>query len=247
MINLLTDKLEAESYLMKEQYKNLNAINYLRNYETAQVYVYENDINHGIAVYHDYGRNFLATKNEKFLAEFWEMLPPGHHFFSGIPNEIAELFLKGRKAEWRSPCKCYAVIGEFTHEVSSEYVCERLKPEDAGEVDEYYTYRHDDSLERIRNDITNLDSACVRIDGELAAWCLVHGDDGSLGPLYTKDKFRKRGLAELVSTVLIKKLVAKNVIPYVHIVEENTPSLGLAAKFAGMEFTHDCLWFGVVK
>ena len=92
-----------------------------------------------------------------------------------------------------------------------------------------------------------MDSSCVRIEGELAAWCLVHSDDGTLGPLFTKEKFRRQGLAELVSADLINKLVAKDIIPYLHIVEDNDPSLRLITKLEGMRHTHDCLWFGVVK
>ena len=247
MISILNDKTAAVKYLSKEFYEHLNAVNYLQNIEEAKVYQYNGDVNGGIIVEHVGGRNFLATKNPAFMSYWWGLLPQGHHFFPGVPNEIASIFLKDRKPEWTSPCKVYALVGRFRHVSKSKYTCESLTPQDAEEADEYYTYRHEGTLERLRQDIINMDSSCVRIEGELAAWCLVHSDDGTLGPLYTKEKFRRQGLAELVSADLIKKLVAKNIIPYMHIVDGNNPSLGLITKFEGFQHTHDCLWFGVVK
>ena len=247
MITVLDDKSFAVKYLAHEFYENLNACNYLQNVAEARAYIYNGDLNGGIIVAHDGGRNFLATKNPVFMSDWWKMLPQGHHFFPGVPNDIAGIFLKDRKPEWTSPCKVYALTGEFKHESKSKYKCETLTPQDAEEVDEHYTYRHEGTLESLRQDIISMDSSCVRIGGELAAWCLVHGDDGTLGPLYTKEKFRRQGLAELVSADLISKLVAKNILPYLHIAEGNDPSLGLIAKFEGMQHTHDCLWFGVVK
>ena len=247
MITILSNKSLAIEYLSNEFYENLNAINYLKNIANAKAYIYNNDINEGIIVTHEAGRNFLATRNPDFLSKWWDIQPRGHCFFPGIPNDVADIFLKKRKPEWTSPCKVYALTGQFKHDAKSKHKCETLTLQDAKEVDEYYTYRGEGSLERLRQDILTMDNSCVRIDGELAAWCLVHGDDGTLGPLYTKEKFRRQGLAELVSVDLINKLIAKNVIPYMHIVEGNDPSLGLVAKFGGMQHTHDCLWFGVIK
>ena len=247
MITVLDDKNAAIKHLSAEFYENLNASNYLKNIADSKACIYNNDIDNGIIVAHDGGRNFLATQNSEFMSEWWDGLPQGHHFFPGIPNDIAGIFLRDKTPEWTSPCKVYALTGEFNHQVESEHLVTCLMPQDAEEVDEYYTYRGDGTLERLRQDIIYKDSSCVRINGELAAWCLVHGDDGTLGPLYTKEKFRRQGLAELVSVNLINKLLAKKAIPFVHIVEGNDPSLRLITKISGMEHTHDCLWFGVVK
>ena len=247
MISILNDKSAAVKQLSTEFYENLNASNYLQNIPDSKAYIFNNDISEGLIVAHDGGRNFLATRNPVFMSEWWDMQQQGHYFFPGIPNDIAEIFLRDKQPEWTSPCEVYALTGDFNQEVKSIHTCERLKPQDAEEVDEHYTYRYEGTLERLRYNIINMDSSCVRIDSELAAWCLVHGDDGTLGPLYTKEKFRRQGLAELVSVDLINKLLAKKVIPYVHIVEGNDPSLGLISKLGGMEFTHDCLWFGVIK
>ena len=247
MVTVYSDKKAAAKRLERELYENLNARNYLLNVPDAKAYVMGGDLSRGVIVSHEEGRNFLATRDAEFMDAWWGLQQEGHCFFTGVPCDIAALFLEGRKAEWDSPCKVYALTGEFAYEANSPHVCESLLPSDAEEVDEFYTYRHEGSLERLRHDIANQASSCVRIEGELAAWCMVHGDDETLGPLYTKEKFRRQGLGELVSADIIRKQLAKNAIPYVHIVQKNEASLGLVTKFRGMSFTHDCLWFGVVK
>ncbi|MCL2610649.1 MAG: GNAT family N-acetyltransferase [Defluviitaleaceae bacterium] len=248
MISILQDKTAATNFLSKDLYVNLNAINFLKNNGESLAYVYNNDIENGVIVTGKEGEIiFLATHNLQFLMDFWDTLPQGHQFFSGVPSDIADIFLKNREPEWASPCKVYAAVGEFMPSENDKYICESLQPTDAEEVDKYYTYRDEGTVEVIRNDIINMDSACVRINGELACWCLVHSNDGSLGPLYTKEKFRRQGLAEVVSSHLIEKLINKKMTPYVQIVQDNMLSLGLITKFGYMEFTHDCTWFGVVK
>lgn len=237
------ERAAAAKYLEKDFYPNLNARNYLANVAGAKIYAYGGRAEHGVIVAGE--RVFLATRSAEFMADWWDAQPGGFYFFVGVPTDIAELFLRGKRAEFRSPCEVYALKGEPP--VPDGRPCESLLPEDAEEVDLHYTYRHEGSLETLRGDIMSQESACVRIGGELAAWCMVHGDDGSLGPLYTKEKFRRQGLGERVSADVVRKQKARGRIPFAHIVEGNAPSLALAGKFAGMERTHSCIWFGVEK
>ena len=247
MIHILEDKPAVEKVLRRDLYRNLGAVNFLGNVPEAKAYVMDGSLEDGVIVTQELGRIFLATKCEDFMDEFWDMLPGGHHFFPGAPDDIAAIFLRKRKAEWTSPCKVYVIDGHIGETQISSHICQPLRPEDAEEVDMYYTYRSEDTVERLRDDIVNMDSSCIRIDGQLAAWCLVHGDDGQLGPLYTKKEFRRQGLAEIVSYDLTRKLLGKKVVPYMHIVADNVASLGLIAKLNGARYSHDCLWFGVVK
>jgi GNAT superfamily N-acetyltransferase len=190
---------------------------------------------------------FLYTSNPIFMHEFWANLPQGHKCFSAVPKQMALIFLQDKQIEWQSICQAYALKGIFEPIESPIYQVESLNLADAAEVDEYYTYRDDDSITGIRENIALKDSACIRIDGQLAAWCTVHAEDNSMGPLYTKEQYRGQGLAAIVASELIKKQLAKNIIPYVQIVESNNPSLSLIKKFPGIEYTHDCIWFGVNK
>ncbi|MCL2415464.1 MAG: GNAT family N-acetyltransferase [Defluviitaleaceae bacterium] len=239
-------------YLRKDLYPNLAILGHLEANANADIYIFDGDIENGIIVGNkDRYFYYLSTHNPNFLREFWEMLPFGEVGFSSVASTVYEAFKnacpQAEKPIWSSPCESYVLIGEFTPVQSSEYVTEPLTLEDAEEVDEYHQYRSEHSIYRVRDSISYRDSACVRINGQLAAWCLVHHEDGSLGPIYTKEEFRRRGLAELVSSALKEKLISKNILPFMNIVETNKASLELIKRFPGFKHTHDCIWFGLDK
>jgi hypothetical protein len=175
------------------------------------------------------------------------MTPPGHKCFSGVPEPIAQIIQKDKELLWQNPCKVYVLKGEFKQVENTRYVVENLTVPDAEEVDKYYTYRSDDSIYSIRRNIATLDSMCIRIDNQLASWCTVHSEDGSMGPLYTKEQYRNLGLASVVASGLMEKLVRKNIVPFAQIIENNRKSLQLAEEIKGMEYTHECVWFGIEK
>jgi len=248
MITKTNQKDAVIEYLERDKYIYLNALGHLNNNSESVIYLFNNDIENGVII--DGGEQeffFLCTYDTGFMSEFWDSLPPGHKGFSGVPKPVAELFQKGKEISWQNSCKVFALKGTHERVQSDRYVCESLTAADAEEVDKFYTYRWEGSLDRIREYIVRRDSACVRIDGQLASWCTVHLEDNSMGPLYTKDEYRGSGLGFVVASDLICKLVAKNVIPFVHIVESNDISLHLANNLKGMEYSHDCWWFGVEK
>jgi len=234
-------------YLQKDNI-NLNALNYLSYAKNADVYIYNNDINNGVIIGNkEQDFFYLATNNVDFLKEFWDNLSAGHKCFTGVEKSIADVFVKDKKIVWQSPCQVYALLGEFECIENLNYKSESLITDDAVEVDKYYTFRDDDSVNSIRESIELCDSSCIRISGELAAWCLVHAEDGSMGPLFVKESYRGLGLAKIVSERLIGKLITKNITPYLHINETNNPSLSLIKKISGMAYSHDCVWFGIDK
>jgi len=245
--HIIKQNNDIVKYLQRDNI-NLNAFSYLNYDKNADVYLYDNDINNGVIVGNEeQDFFFLVTDRISFLEEFWGSLSEGHKCFSAVEKSIASIFTKDKKIEWQSPCQVYALSGEFEYIENLDYKDESLNVDDAVEVDEYYTYRDEDSVNRIRESIEIYDSSCIKIDGELAAWCLVHAEDGSMGPLFVKEEFRGLGLAKTVSERLINKLIAKNIIPYVQIVESNNPSLSLIKKISGMVYSHDCMWFGINK
>ncbi|MDR2183715.1 MAG: GNAT family N-acetyltransferase [Clostridiales bacterium] len=248
MTQVVKQNDEIVRYLQKDRRVNLNALSYLAYDGDADVYVYDGDVENGVIV-GARRRNFfyLATHNKDFLEDFWEFLPAGHKIFSGVPKAIADIMTRNREPVWQSPCKVFMHDGAHVYKHFSDFGIEPLTTADAEEVNEYYTYKSNGSIRRIRESIENMDSACIRIDGRPVAWCLIHAEDGSLGPLYTKSEFRGRGLAEAVLANLMKRLAAKNLPIYVQIADDNAASLALIKKLGGMDFSHDCMWFGLDK
>ena len=249
-------------FLMRDRFVNLNILEHLRQNPDSEIYIFDDNINNGVIVrikrrrYPEDLAFMLATDNVDFLSAFWENLPPGEVGFVATPRPIADILCRDKVSTWDvKPCKVYALKGEFVPAANPDgYTVESLTLEDAEEVEQYFPLygaeRTEDIIPKrisyIRESITHKNSACIRIDGELACFCLVH-DGGSLGPLHTVEKFRRRGLAKVVASAIIEKQLAQNLIPYVHIYEDNDNSLGLVGKMPGMEYTHDCMWLGFEK
>ena len=248
MITRTTNNDAVMEYLERDRYTNLNILGHLKNNRDAGVYLYDDDLQNGVIVGgEELDFFFLGSSNPDFLNEFWDMLPPGHKCFSGAPKHIARVIQKDRKVEWENPCKVFALKGEFKRTEDARYCCESLTEADAEEVDKYYTYRSDHSLLRIRDNIARYDSSCIRVDGQLASWCAIHAEDSSMGPQYTKEEFRGLGMAAVVTSWLMEKLIARDITPFVQIIEHNSIPLHAITKLCGMEYTHDCAWFGVEK
>ena len=247
MVQIVKKNDEIIKHLQEDRRVNLNVLSYLTHKEDADVYIYGDDVSNGVIVGPP-GQNFffLATYNKDFLNEFWESLPAGHKMFSGAPKPAFDILAEGKEPVWQTLCKTLIYDG-VSQIAGSPFITESLAAKDAQEVDDYYTYRSEGSIDRILESIEKMDSSCIRLDGRLASWCLVHAEDGSLGPLYTKKEFRGRGLGEAVAARLMKLLVAKNMTPYVQIAEDNIASLALVKKLGGMEYSHDCMWFGLNK
>jgi len=249
MIQIVKKNDDIIKFLQRDRCINHNALSYLTYNEDADVYIYDGDTENGVIIgTGGWSFFFLATHNRNFLEYFWKSLPIGHKMFSSVPATTFDIFAKGRNTVWQTPCEVYFYDGVSQIVQSrTNYTIEPLAITDAEEIDLYYTYRSEGSVNRLRESIRNLPSACIRIDGNLAAWCLLHSEDGSLGPLFTKPMFRGKGLAETVATNLMKQLVAKNMIPYVQIAKDNVPSLALIKQLGCMEYSHECIWFGLDK
>ena len=121
---------------------------------------------------------------------------------------------------------------------------EKIRLEDAETVDKFYQYRNPWSLETIKRDITNRPSSAVYINGEIACWVLIH-DDNSMGIMYTKEEYRRRGYAVDVTIDLAKQIIEAGKIPFIQIVQGNGMSPGLAKKCGFVE-AGKADWFGII-
>lgn len=247
MLTVLKPDERIISFLKQNELRNLNILGFLQNHSDARVLIFDNNIANGIIVANAENDMFLFdTKNTAFLECFWKSLKSGEMTFSGVPDDIAEPFMQGKKLLWRNKCKTYILTGKLEDIDVSEYAGDSLTVSDAPEIDAHYTYKSDHSLEHITDCIKRRSSECIRINGGLAAWATVH-DDNSMGILYVKEEHRGKGLAKIITVRLAEKQLKKNIIPYGQIVHDNLSSLKAISKIRGFEFTHSCSWFGLKK
>jgi len=250
MITRIKQNEDVINYLKQNLHENLNILNFLKYKPDVDVLIFEDDVRHGIileVVLDGEERDcFLATRNQAFLRTYRASMD-GDYAFQAVPCDIAEMILDGDKPDWCGECKTFVLTGDFSPVDVRGYQIERLTMDDAAECHSFYPWKSDDSINQFYDSIERRETACVRIGGELAAWVLVHADDGSMGPLYTKEEFRRKGLGEMLVSRLIADLLVAGYVPYAHIQQNNDAPLNMIAKFNGMTFSHDCWFFGIEK
>jgi hypothetical protein len=84
----------------------------------------------------------------------------------------------------------------------------------------------------------------VYVDDEPVCWVLIH-EDNSMGIMFTREEYRRKGLAEVVTRDLTRRIIENGQIPYLQIVDGNMKSHGLANK-CGFEQAGRCEWFGII-
>jgi len=140
---------------------------------------------------------------------------------SSVPREIVDALAARRRLVRQTGCGLYTLQEEEFRPFSVGPPLESLREEDAPILAAHSQYEEGEPywLDRIRR----APSAAVRIGGELAAWMIVHAN-GSIGMLYTMEKFRNQKLGRFVASALAEKQFGRGRAVYCYIVDGNAPS-----------------------
>lgn len=232
---------------LKENYvTNLNIFGALDNSDKAKIYV--DDINKpsGVLVNDGYF-NYIYTESDEFidvmLNQFFK--EKGEYGFAGVERSLADKIIEKCELDWEEKSLVYYFPKETVDTSKIQTPVRSLCLEDSYVINEHYTYKDEDSIDRIRECIENRESVGVCVDDELVSWVMVHDDD-SMGIMYTKKEYRKEGYAVDVTLHLVDKLLKKGKTPFLHIVEGNYASQGLASKCGFTKFGK-CTWFGITS
>ncbi|MFL0269971.1 GNAT family N-acetyltransferase [Candidatus Clostridium radicumherbarum] len=231
-------------FLKKDLLINLNIIGIIENEPNVKIFVDNVEKPKGIVVDKGYF-HFIYSKDNAFLEEVIESFnKDGYYGFSAIYESIANKIKERYKViDWDNPCTLYYLpkenldLGKIKNEVRT------IDVKDAETINYYYEFQGPDSLEEIRKDIMQRPSSGVYKNGELVSWAITH-DDNSLGIMYTKKEHRRMGYAEDVTIDLAAKHIMQGKIPFLHIIERNNMSPGLAKKCGFVE-CGKVVWFGI--
>lgn len=244
-----------ESAFKKYKFENLNIIGRIRNSTDIEIYSMDtNKENLSSFIMYDENRWYAPFSNDE---EELKNIIANYNFndnpdFCGVPFSIAELIKdtlsKEYVLDWDEHCYLFYLPQEknniYLDDTSIDL--DSLREHDLELVNEFYTYKEEGSSEYLRECILNRPSSVYRDEnGKAISWALVR-EDNSMGVMYTLKEHRKKGLAKIVSKDLIKKVINTGYTPYVHIVEDNNPSINLA-KELGMVNWGKVLWFGMKK
>lgn len=236
---------KVKKILEEDIITNLNIFGIIENSKEAKICVDDIENPSGVFVNNGYF-NYIYTKNEEFTDKIIEHILKnrGYYGFSALKSEIADR-IKGKfEVDWESVCSLYYYKDKSvdTGKIKSNVM--PVKIEDDYVINEYYTFKDDESIHGIRDSIYNRHNSCVYQNGKIASWLLLH-DDNSMGPMFTKEEFRKEGFAIDVTLDVIDKLLKDNKIPFLHIIKDNEASHKLAKK-CGFEEHGTVKWFGII-
>ncbi|MEG0773802.1 GNAT family N-acetyltransferase [Clostridium sp.] len=230
-------------FLESDLIYNLNILGVIDNVPDAEIYVDDENYPKGVMVRKDYF-NYIYSEDDNFIDEMLaSYFMEGFFGFSGLKKSVAEKIRKRFMNSWESKCTLYYLPEEKLDLSLIKNPVSDIDIKDAEIVDQYYTYRSPWSLEDIKLDINNRPSSAVYVDGDIACWVLIHKDD-SMGIMYTKEEYRKRGYAVDVTIDLAEKIIKKGKVPFLQIVQGNNMSPGLAHKCGFIEHGK-CEWFGI--
>ncbi|MFZ5353266.1 MAG: GNAT family N-acetyltransferase [Bacillota bacterium] len=231
------------NFLKQELLLNQNIIGIIENVPEAVIYVDNSDSPKGVLVEKGYFR-YIYSRDDGFIDYVLDnYFKEGYYGFSGTDKAIAARIKARYELDWENPCTLYYMPAENLNRGLIKSKVSSVDIKDAQTIDYFYQFRNRWSLEAIKKDIKLRPSSAVYIDDDIACWVLVH-DDNSMGIMYTKDEYRRKGYAVDVTIDLASKIIEQGKIPYLQIVEGNSMSPGLAHK-CGFLRCGEVTWFGI--
>ncbi|WP_202709839.1 GNAT family N-acetyltransferase [Sporosalibacterium faouarense] len=223
---------------------NQNIIAIINNVPKAKIYVDNTDNPTGVFVKNGYF-HYIYTRNNDFIDDVCNnFFKEGFFGLSAVEKSIADKIISKYEVDWINPCRLYYLPEDKLDRGLRKNKVERLRLNDAKIIDGFYEYSNPGTLDDIKNNIERRPSSAIYIGDELVSWVLVHNDN-SMGIMYTKEEHRGKGYAIDVTIDLASKIIDNGDIPFVHIVEGNYKSEGLAAK-CGFQKHDQVIWGGIV-
>lgn len=233
-------------FLRSDLIQNLNILGTIENVPDIEVYV--DDVNNpkGVLINKGYF-NHIYTKEDSFIEDILNNYckEDGFYGFSGLEESISKKMRRHFITHWESPCDLYYLPKENYNPSLKKTETGIINLKDAEKIDTYYTYRSDESLGHIKEDIISRPTSGVYKDGEIVSWVLVHDDD-SMGIMYTMEGHRGKGYAVDVTIDLSDKIIGMGKIPFLQINQYNNMSPGLATKCGFIKYGR-AIWFGGIK
>lgn len=244
MLILTQNSKAIMDFLKKDLLINLNIIGIIENEPNVNIFVDNVENPKGIVVDNEYF-HFIYSRDDAFLEEVIECFnKDGYYGFSGVEKSIADKIKERYKTvDWDNPCTLYYLPKENLDLSKIKSEVKSIDVKDAETINHFYEFQGPSSLEEIRKDILNRPSSGVYKDGELVCWVITH-EDNSLGIMYTKEEHRKMGYAVDVTIDIAAKHIKQGRIPFLHIIERNNMSPGLAKKCGFVE-CGKVVWFGI--
>ncbi|MBS4537966.1 GNAT family N-acetyltransferase [Clostridium sp. D2Q-11] len=234
------DKINA--LLNKDKIATINIQGRMKYEKKWSILVDDTDNPNGIIFKNGYW-NIIYSPNDTIAKNLINHLKEKELGFAGVLIKYYNMMKESNKIDWDEICHLYYIDPKEIKIPQIRHNVEKLRLEDAEIVNEFYTYKDEDSIEYIKECIIERETSCIFDEaGKPISWAVIR-EDGSMGIMYTRKDHRGKGLAISVTWDLIRKVINNGDIPYVHIVHGNEASVRLA-KAIGFKKYGDIAWFG---
>jgi hypothetical protein len=237
---------EIINFLRSDLIQNLNILGIIENVKNIKIYVDDTADPKGVLVNNGYF-NYIYTKEDSFIDDILNNYFKKEDFygFSGLEESISKKLRSHFTIDWETPCDLYYLPKENFNPSLKKNNTSNIDIKDAEKIDQYYTFRDNHSIDRIKDDITNRPTSGIYKNGEIVCWVLVH-QDNSMGIMYTMEEHRGYGYAVDVTIDLCEKILQAGKIPFLQIHRTNNMSPGLAKKCGFVKYG-SAIWFGGIK
>lgn len=187
--------------------------------------------------------NLVYSSDDDIAKELINNLKGEKLNFAGVPIKYYNMIKKEKQIDWEEICHLYYIDNENINLLKPRHKVESLRIEDSDIVNQFYTYKDENSIEYIKECILERKTSCIfDKDGNPISWAVIR-EDGSMGIMYTRKEYRGKGLAASVTLDLVDKVINNGDVPFVHIVHGNDASVKLAESI-GFKKYGDIAWFG---
>ncbi|QZY54157.1 GNAT family N-acetyltransferase [Crassaminicella profunda] len=216
--------------LKKDTIKNINMINFIKNYPIDFV----EKIGQSILIKGKSDENWVyisSSSKEEFETLLKKCDDEG--YFAVMEDWMIPYIVKDKKIDWQ--LSCMKLFFPKEKELSkNKYKMIQLSINDAEYIYNHSHYKEYTSIDYIKTRIEKGIALGIYENEKLIAWIMTH-DDGAIGFLHVLEEYRNKGYGYYLIGALIQKLREIGEIPFVHIEEDNVKSMNLAIKIGFMK------------
>ncbi|MGV8146168.1 MAG: GNAT family N-acetyltransferase [Alkaliphilus sp.] len=238
-----------EPLLKENRIANLNALGRIRNNSNVDVYIDNVCKPKGFVLIDEWWVSMYSKHEEVIVKMINDVKLPNYIQFCGLPMPISTAIkesIKGYKLKWELICNLYYLPKKKNEEILEIEEFGSLTSKNFDFISENYDYYEKETEDYLLDCIVNRPSSVIFDKNNTPiSWALVR-EDGSLGILNTVKEHRGKGLAQKVTVDLMRKMLEKGRMPYMHVTLDNYASIKSALK-SGLVYWDKILWFAMVK
>ncbi len=221
--------------LEKNHYKNINIINFAENYPISNIQFVNDSV--VMTAQSDNEWTYISLAANEDMEGILTQLKKDDKHIVVFDECVLDYFKASYEVDWI--LSCAKMIYRGNQNISKEDVYELTK-EDAKYIQKNNSYGDFTDVDYIAERVENGIGLGIKDKDKLIAWILTH-DDGAIGFMKVLEDYRNNGYAMKLSNEIIRRLLEKGKIPFVHIEKDNLKSINLAKK-AGFEYAGDINW-----